>query len=199
MLRPLMGSVLVALAIHWFFQCLLAMDHTERAFKLLADAILTVIFYLLLRLMLPDVAALCLAWLSAHTLNFIFNSQIYSVLKSFGYVKHSMGEFTAYIRSFTGRAQRQPGIRWAAIYGSLARGELAAASDLDIRVIRAPGLRNAARACLFTMAERTRALLARFPLDILLLDSPRLLQQLRPDEPPQVILDTGSPAGPSHG
>jgi predicted nucleotidyltransferase len=79
------------------------------------------------------------------------------------------------------------------VYGSLTRGELRPTSDLDVRLIRRPGLVNGLRACWFVLRERTRAHLTGFPIDFLVLDSPRLLKRMRPDEPPLVIYDATNP------
>lgn len=187
LLRPLLSSVVVAVAIHWLLQCLLEMDRTERLFKISFDLVLTAVFALLLHLWLPVVAALILGWAAAHTLNLVFNGQLMVVLKHFGRIQHSAAEFEQYLKGLRTRLAAEPSLRWAAAYGSLSRGELQATSDLDVRVIRFPGFHNGLRACLFVMQERSRALFERFPLDILLLDSPRLLSRLRPEEPPFML------------
>ncbi|MCE5257578.1 MAG: nucleotidyltransferase domain-containing protein [Chloroflexi bacterium] len=191
-LRPLLSNVYCALASHWLFQSMLAMDHSERAFKITTDVLFTVLFYLVLSRWLLLAPAICLAFILAHTINLLLNGHIYAVVKSFGYVQTDKSVFDAYLSSLRGRIQHEPSLRWAAAYGSVARGELSATSDLDVRVIRFPGFVNGIRACIFVCRERTQAHLRRFPLDILLLDSPRLLSRLRPDEPPLVIYDAAA-------
>jgi predicted nucleotidyltransferase len=178
------------MAMHWAFQNMLNMDLTELSFKIMIDILLTLIFSLLFSIWLPLLAAIVLGVLLAHTLNFLFNGQIFVVLKHFGDVTHELSEFEQYIEAITNRLHKEPSIRWAAIYGSMTRGEIKTTSDLDIRLIRYPGLVNGIRACWFILLERTRAHLKRFPIDILMLDSPRLLKRLRSDEPPLVIYDT---------
>jgi len=189
LLRPLLSSVVTALGIHWLFQCLLEMDRTERWFKIGTDLLLTVILALLLHRWLPSGGALGLAWLVAHTLNLLFNGQVMVVLKHFGVIRHSAPAFNEYVRGFQSRLRGAACLRWAAAYGSLSRGEWQPTSDLDVRVIRKPGMVNGLRACLFVMCERSRAFWQHFPLDILLLDSPRLLARLSVCEAPVVLYD----------
>ena len=62
------------------------------------------------------------------------------------------------------------------------RGEWKETSDLDMRLVRRPGVRNGLRACWFVMKERTRANMRRFPLDVFLLDDFSRLDRLRHDE-----------------
>jgi predicted nucleotidyltransferase len=185
----LLYSRVTAMSMHWAFQNMLNMDLTELSFKLFIDIFLTATFSLLLSNWLPPVVAIILGFLIAHTLNFLFNGQIFVVLKHFGDITHEFSEYDQYIESIKRRLQEEPSIRWAAIYGSMSRGELKTTSDLDIRLIRYPGFVNGLRACWFILKERSRAHLERFPVDFLLLDSPRLLKRLRPDEPPLVIHD----------
>ncbi|HEY3312582.1 MAG TPA: nucleotidyltransferase domain-containing protein [Anaerolineales bacterium] len=188
-LQFLLHSRVTAMSMHWVFQNMLNMDITELSFKLGIDILLTMIFSILLANWLPLVSAILLSFLLAHTINFLFNGQIFVVLKHFGDVTHELSEFGQYINEIRGRLRLEPSIRWAAVYGSMTRGELKTTSDLDIRLIRHPGLSNGIRACWFILLERTRAHLKRFPVDFLVWDSPRLLKRMRPDEPPLVIYE----------
>jgi len=188
-LRPILSNVFAALGIHWLFQNILQMDRTERLFKLAFDAVLTILFFLFLHQWASPFKAILLSWFIAHTVNFLLNGHIFCVLKCFGRVRHNREAFESYLVSLTNRMKAEPSISWAAVYGSLSRGELKNTSDLDVRVIRHPGITNGIRGCFFIMGERTRAHLRQFPLDILLLDSPRLLSRIREDEPPIVLYE----------
>ena len=180
---------MTAMAMHWAFQNMLNMDVTELLFKIFTDIILALIFSVILVRWLPLVYSILIGFIIAHTLNFLFNGQIFVVLKHFGDISHELTEHEQYIEGIKGRLHKEPSIRWAAIYGSMSRGEFKTTSDLDIRLIRNPGIINGVKACWFILIERTRAHLHRFPIDFLVFDSPRLLNRLRPDEPPLVIFD----------
>ena len=159
------------------------MDKTERAFKIGLDAALTAALARLLGRWLPTWAALALGWVIAHTLNFLFNGQIYGVLKHFGGVRRTWEEFNAEVDALAQRIDREPAIIYAAAYGSLARDQWKPTSDLDVRLVRASGARNAWRASWFAVNERTRALFGKFPLDLLVLDSCEALERMAEKEP----------------
>jgi len=191
LLRPLLRSPLFALGIHWVLQGVLEMDRTERLFKLSLDLLWMVVFSLALFFGtgLRFLWSLLLAFGAAHTLNLLLNGQIWVVLKHFGLAQHTREEFEEVANALARRAKEEPSIAFAAVFGSVVREEWSPTSDLDIRLIRHPGPWNGIRACVFVLHERTRAHLARFPLDIFVLDDERGLQKMRSDEPPQVFWD----------
>jgi predicted nucleotidyltransferase len=195
-LQPFFRSPIVGLGVHWVFQGMLYMDRTERMFKLGLDLILIAILWSLFFLVLEvsSAWAAVVAFLLAHTLNFLFNGQICLVLAKCEMVRHSRLDFDAYVRQFSERIRTEPSIEWAAAYGSLVRGEWTEYSDLDVRIVRRPGLWNGLRACWFTLRERTRALISRFPLDVFVLDDSMRLAMMRDNEHPQELVAPSAPA-----
>lgn len=189
-LRPFLRSPVFAMSVHWIFQGMLYMGRTELLFKLGLDLSLTAISWILFywALGMPWAWAALSAFLVAHTLNFLFNGQVWVVLKHFHLVTNSRSEFEEYLSQIAERIQAEPSIEWAAAYGSLVRGEWHESSDLDVRLVRKPGLWNGLRACWFVLRERSRALFTRFPLDVFMLDNPGRLADMRDDEQPQVII-----------
>jgi thymidylate kinase/predicted nucleotidyltransferase len=182
-MQRIVSRKLGALAVHWLFQGMLYMDPTERRVKLGLNLILTLLFGWLLKRQLPSLPAFGLGLLSAHTLNFLFNGQIYGVLKHFGGVRHTWDEFNQEVERFRGLVAGDPDIVYAAAYGSLARAEWSPTSDLDVRVVRAPGLRSALRLSWFAIRERARANFKGFPLDLYVLDSYESLLRMSEKEP----------------
>lgn len=179
---PLYLRILVIIS-HWVFQGMLYMDTTERMFKLLFDISLSVVGTYLISQSLSLFHSILLSLLIAHTLNWIFNSNLMALFRSFGLVSMSRQDLELYLRRIKQKAQKEDFIICLGIYGSLARGEFKETSDLDIRVIRKPGVITGIRACIFVMKERTWATLNRFPLDIYVLDSSRSLdKKIRKDE-----------------
>lgn len=179
----------VVLAVHWAFQGMLYMEKSERRFKLLLDLLLTAVFALPASLLMSWYRALACSFLLAHTLNFLLNGQIWSGMKGFGWVRISQERFDRYRDELARRATGEASIIYAAAFGSLARQARTESSDLDIRVVRAPGFRNGMRACMFVLRERARAFLCRFPLDIFLLDSTAGLARLNPQERAVVFIE----------
>jgi len=176
-----------ALLTHWLFQGLLYMDPTERWFKLGLDLVLALIMGAVLALWLPVLPALVLGGLIAHTLNFLFNGQVYGVLKHFGSVRHTWEQFDGEVQRLRRRIAEEPSIVYAAAYGSLAREEWSPTSDLDLRLVRAPGVRSAWRVCWFAVEERTRAFWHRFPLDLFVLDTFASLNRMAENDRPVVL------------
>jgi predicted nucleotidyltransferase len=169
------------------FQGMLNMDRSERCFKLgldlLALTLLTPVFHL--RLSGPK--AIGLGLLAAHSLNFFCNGQIYAVLKTFGYVQRTQESYQCEVARLSNRIEQQPDILFAAAYGSLARGQWSPTSDLDVRLVRAPGLPSALRVCWFALRERARAFWRRFPLDLYVLDSYASLDKLVERDVPVIL------------
>jgi predicted nucleotidyltransferase len=186
-LKPLVGNPVGALASHWLFQGMLQMDPTERRFKLGLDGVLTWAAARILRRRMSEPAAWLTGLCVAHTLNFLFNGQVYGVLKHFGGVTRSWEEFDAEVDGLRARVAAEPSIVYAAAYGSLARDHWSPTSDLDVRVVRAPGISAGLRAAWFALKERTRALWRRFPLDLLVYDSYSSLDAMAEKDTPVVL------------
>jgi hypothetical protein len=167
----LLKNPLVAVASHWTFQSLLYMDTTERWFKIGLDVTLTIVMGACLSLWLAWPRAGLIAFLLAHTLNFLFNGHLWGALKHYGLVTRTPEVFERDLDAILKRAQNEPAIRRILVGGSVARGQRKPASDVDVRFIRRPGGWNGLRACWFTLRERTRALFSGLALDAYVLDS----------------------------
>jgi hypothetical protein len=191
LLSPILRTKGGALLIHWIFQGLLNMDGTERAFKLGLDLIGTILFLALFANFLPWPLTLVVALVLAHSVNFLLNAQPWTVLKHFGVCYYSESDLLAYAVQLGQRSARCPSISAAGIWGGFARREHAdpGSSDLDVRMIRAPGFFQGLLSCLFVASERARANWKRFPLDIYLLDGVESLSSLRQTEVPLLLLD----------
>jgi len=169
----------------WIFQGILYMDTTERVFKILFDVSLFFPAYFVFRLHSNALASVFMAFILAHTLNWIFNGQIFVLLKNLRLTKTEAERFTEYLDDLKKRISRERSILATAAFGSLSRSELKETSDLDIRIIRKKGLINGFRACSFVLVERSRAFFNKFPLDIYVSDTIDHLSKL--DENPTVI------------
>lgn len=191
-LQRLLRYPAAGLLTHWVFQGMLYMDRTERLFKIGLDLGATCILSILLLQVMPLIYAISAAFILAHSLNLVFNAQLWVVLKHYGYVRLAQDNFDAYARGLSNRMEKEPGLLFAAAYGSLARRQWNPSSDLDVRIVRKAGFLNGFRACVFVMSERTRALFNKFPLDVYLLDSFAPLQSLRDDEIPLILMDARS-------
>lgn len=188
-LRWLLNIPIVGVAVHWLFQGMLYMDKTELAFKIGLEIVLILICGLLFAEIFIWQIAWLISFLLIHTLNFLFNGQFWVLMKIYRLVDHSFEDFDQYTKELSARINAETCFRYAAIYGSVVRGEWKPTSDLDLRLVRDNGLMMGLRACLFVVKERSHALLNRFPLDVYILDNMDRLSLLRTDEEPYVLLD----------
>lgn len=178
-----------ALAVHWIFQGILIMDPTEKLFKLGLDLVLTISIGATLAIWVPSGWAFTGGFLIAHTLNFIFNGQIFGVLKTFGSVQHTWEDFEKRVAQLKSKAASESSILYAAAYGSLAREEWSPTSDLDVRIVRKPGLLNGIKASWFALRARTDAMRSKFPLDLYVVDSFSGLQKMMEHKTPVVLVN----------
>lgn len=187
-MQSIVGHKAGALTVHWVFQGLLYMDPTERLFKIGIDIVLLLVIGMPLSIWLPIPLAFLLGVIVAHSVNFMVNGQIYGVLKHFGDVQNSWEAFNQEVARLQERVTQEPFIEFAAIYGSVAREEWSPTSDIDLRVVRVPGLSSAWRVCWFGVQERARAFWKGFPLDMLVLDKRESLNRLA-ERNPVVLID----------
>jgi hypothetical protein len=175
------------IAIHWTFQSILYMDHTEKIYKLSLDGLLTLFIGFLINNLIPGPYNWICAFLIAHSINFLFNSHFWALLKHYGLVYTPKERFADYSNRLFEQIKAESSIGYAATYGSVTHGGWSPYSDLDIRLVRQTGWINAIRACSFTLFQRSRSLLSRFPLDIYVVDSHQALKKMRQEEIPLEI------------
>jgi hypothetical protein len=179
----------LALVSHWVVQSILYMDWTERLFKVGLDVILTLAFYSIVQDSLRWQLALTLAFVTAHTLNFLANAHVASALKLFGLCKHPPEHLLRFGDSIGTRLRSSQWILCAGIWGGFARSEHSAVSDLDIFVVRRGGLLAGLSASFQALLARSQSLLQCIPLDFYVLDSFEALSRLRADEIPIILCD----------
>lgn len=173
----------------WTFQCTLYMDTTERYFKIILDLIMILPIFLILNYYLNLLTSILLAIILAHTLNWIFNGQIFVLLKNLKLIKTSEQSFKEYLDGIKIRVENENSIIAAAAYGSISREKLKETSDIDIRIIRKSGFINGFKACVFVLKERFKSFFNKFPLDIYVLDSIDMIGVHIKNEKPVVVYD----------
>lgn len=187
-LTPIFQFKLIIILTNWIFQGLLYADRTEKIFKIFLDIAITIIFVIVLS-NLHIVPRIIFSFFISHTLNWIFNGQLFALAKNFGIVHNDPQRIIDYAYEIKNRASKEKSIDSVLVYGSLVRGEIKTTSDLDMRIIRKTGIINGMRACTFGLIERSRALINRFPLDMYVIDSIRHLGKMRKDETPKILYD----------
>jgi predicted nucleotidyltransferase len=181
---------LIIIIANWVFHGFLYMEKTEKAFFLIFDLLLFFPLWFFLSFVTNLLFSALGALLVAHTIHWLFDGHIYVMLKNLGRCKTPITKFSNYTNGLSERAKHEKSIFSIIAFGSLSRNEFSDSSDLDLRIVRKPGLVNGIRACSFTLLERGRALVDKFPLDVYTLDSPRNLSKMSPDEPPIIIYNS---------
>jgi len=158
---------------NWLFQGILGSDSTERLYKLLFTALLSVVFFLIYSAYLNLWTSVLTSLLTAHTLNWIINSNFSMLLIHRLYIgKLCKENLFTYLSKLKERLMNKAWILYVASYGSICRGELKDSSDVDISFVRKGGFKNAINALIFILKEKKKADLLGIPLEITLSDSP---------------------------
>lgn len=132
-----------------------------------------------------------LSILTIHTLQWITNGNIWAlILFAIPGLQNQGDQATCdYLNQMAERLRPNASIEGLAIFGSPTRGQWHRQSDVDLRIIRAPGFWNLLKSVALTRRERWLALIAHQPMDIFLSDGVTFLQKkLRKDERPIFLL-----------
>jgi predicted nucleotidyltransferase len=190
LLRHFIKNKYVMLASNWVFQGFLMKTWGERSFQIMADLVFALPAFILLSFLLRQVPAAILAVIIAHTLTWTFNGNLWSLPKFAG-ATYDTARNIKFMVNLEKRGRNTFGsVAAIAAFGSLSRGEFSRASDIDIRVIRNPGILNWVKANTFSLYLRSIAFIKKIPLDLFVLDNVNQIgYQMRLDEPPIVIYD----------
>ncbi len=179
---------------NWIHQGLLYMDRSEQIFKLLTEAIEFLVVFALLYFSgqhRMSITGICVAsFIIVHSYNWVTNNLFWSIVMfAFPKLKNrGMKQTVQYLRNMADRLRENDSITGLALYGSISRRQWHDRSDLDLRLLRAPGFINMLRANLVMMKERFIAFLLRQPTDIFLADDVAFLAKMRSDEKPVLLI-----------
>ncbi|HEY9202193.1 MAG TPA: nucleotidyltransferase domain-containing protein [Gammaproteobacteria bacterium] len=189
MIGRLLKTRLAVIASNWVFQGMRYMNMYEISLKLLIDIVFTVLLYHLLSFYLNVASSLIVSVLVAHTLNWVFNGHIFVLMRYVAPVPKTEQDFEDFIQKMKDISLKWSSVDGVAIYGSYCRGALHKFSDLDVRVITQPGMINSISGAVFCLYLRLIAFFDVFPLDIYACDKMMLLDRMRDDEWPYILID----------
>jgi predicted nucleotidyltransferase len=179
---------LIVLIKNWFHQGFFYLDKTEMLFRMLCEFILFSIVFssLYYFINVQIIQCLILSSFISHTLNWVFNDNFWAcIMFTFPSVLNPGEKLTIkYLSQFQKKLNKNKHIGGCMIYGSLSRNEWQIKSDLDIRILRKPGLLCGFLSYLFVFKERVNAVIKKQPLDIYLADDINFLRKMREDEFP---------------
>ncbi len=161
----------LVLLVNWTHQGFFSLGRTDRLGKMLIEGLLASICFLLLTsgagLALPP--AIPLSLVIAHTGNWILNTNVHATRRAGGRFRTSEALLRKALGSLERRLRRAR-IAGAILGGSGLWGGWGPTSDLDVHVVRRPGVRGGLGGVWAVLKERSRAFFTRIPLDIYLED-----------------------------
>jgi predicted nucleotidyltransferase len=182
-LRRLLRSELGVVLSYWVFQGMLYADWRESVLRCILGGILTYFFWVILEV------PVYLSLIVAHTVNMVFNGHVIAMRRHMGLGANNSAKFVSYIEQFGQRVRGKSYIKAAAAFGSLTKDCYSPTSDIDVRIVPMGGQISFWRACLLALAERSRAVLSGFPLDLYVFSGMRLRKKMDSTEIPIVFHD----------
>jgi hypothetical protein len=180
------------LAANWLMQGVRGMDRKELASRLLLEALAAALLVAALwPLALGLTASAILTSALAHTLSFTLNGQVWVCVRYCPFYARDPAAVARFAHALVEDLRRLPWLEEAAIIGSRAASDPAwgPRSDIDLRLVTAPGLAGWLRTGLLTLRLRAAAFLRAVPLDLYAYDAPSSLARLDQREPLRVVLD----------
>lgn len=181
---------LIVLFRNWAHQGFFYLDKTERFYRIIWEMIpMTAALFLLSFLSIPIWGRVIISFLIAHTLNWMFNDNLWTCIQFTlpNLLNPGNDKTKDYLMKMQSRMKKRSSVGGCMIYGSMSRGVWKEKSDLDVRILRKPGIINGFLGYLACWAERLIAVFSKQPLDIYMADSPEFLKKMRFDEYPIFI------------
>ncbi len=164
---------------NWLMQGVLHADKSEKYYKILFTVVFTVLIYLLFSLTGNNwnVINLIISFVIAHTLNWLVNCNFYVLwVHRMRWLKTSKKALFLQLEEIQDRLENLSDKTWldyVVSHGGICRGTLSEHSDIDVSIIRKPGLKNLFKAIFFYVKEKKISDLNKVPLDIFICDSPQ--------------------------
>lgn len=173
----------------WLLQAIHSTDRSERYFRLLMEFMtLAFVYWVFMELVNgKPIIILCVAFVINHTITWFITGNFWVyMLDSFLWVKNpGIDGVIKYIQLTKSIFVATHSVDAILIYGSMCRGQLHIRSDLDLRVLRSPGIKNAVVSLSVGYLLRVYSFFIRMPVDIQVIDSMEFIrQQMRADEHP---------------
>ena len=180
---------------NWLHQALTYLDKGELISRVVVEILEIALLYFLfirfaIKFPIDSIYVFLLSGIIVHTLNWIFNANFWTViLFSFPELTNPGEIITCdYLNHMSLRLSKHSSVTVLAIYGSISRRQWHERSDVDIRILRKPGIGNLISAFFITMRERAIAFIKRQPIDLYLADDVNFLLKMRNDESPIFLI-----------
>lgn len=170
------------LAANWVMQGVRGMDNGERVFRLTLFVLLALFFEL-------AGASPLMALVLAHSVNFAFNGHPWVCMRYCAFYKRAPSAVERWLDVWIERLRQLSWLDEAAVIGSRAKRMSSSRSDIDLRLIIAPGFLCWLQTNILILTMRSDALIRRIPLDLYAYDKPQSLRRFDQSEPMALVLD----------
>ncbi len=177
-IKALFTNKYVILLTNWLIQGSFIASSIENTIRISID-LAAFIFSLMLT---NNILVAIVALLIAHTLNYLFNSNIAHTRRFFRKYPDIDERINRIIKYIKENIHLYKGVRRVIIFGSSIRKELGEYSDIDLRVVYREGIKNAINAYLFITRLRFFALKNNIPLDAFLSSEKNMFRDINVDE-----------------
>ena len=168
------------------------MDKGERMLKIFFEIILVIALFIILNMFFntSDIILIIVSILIIHTIMWIFNDHFWGLISDITMVPNlSKEKIILYCNRIYSLTKSSKSIIAILVFGSISRKEIHDQSDIDIRIIRRPGLINLLNAYFLCVRLRYDAFIHVIPFDLFLGDDMIFLEKLSNKEIPVVIHD----------
>lgn len=181
---------------NWLMQGILHADRSEKIYKIGFTVFFWVLSFALLVLQsdFSIVKSVFFGFIIAHSINWIINNNLYVLLvHRMKWLKTTKYDLFNQLSTIQHRLQDitdKDWILYSVSHGGICKGTLNSHSDIDVSIIRKPGLKNMIHAILFYVKEKKYADIKGVPLDIFICDSPEnCIERSKRQKNPIVLLD----------
>ena len=181
---------------NWLMQGIYHSDKSERLYKSLFTIFFWIILFLILFFLvgLSLTTSLILGFIGGHTVNWVINNNLFVLLiHRMRWLKTTKSALFNQLESIQKRLEKTSNKDWllfSVSHGGICNGTLNQHSDIDVTLIRKPGLKNMIKAILFYVKEKKYADVNGIPLDIFICDSPEdCIKKCGGQKNPIVLLD----------
>lgn len=170
-LSPGWARSALILFVSWVHQGFLSLGRTDRIGKVLTEGLLAAPIFLLLTFAasIPLLLASLLSLSFAHMGNWVLNTNVHAARRAGGRFR-TQGERLQTALEDVAHRLRRAEVAGVLLGGSGIEGRWGPTSDLDVHVVRRPGLWGSLRGFWAVLKERARAFFTVLPLDIYLED-----------------------------
>lgn len=184
---------------NWIFQGIFHADFSERNYKILFTLSITAIICLVYFLKTDNINLVnfSISFIIAHSSNWIINCNFFVLLVHRTRIKkiskNKLFNHLIFIRNRFSKLKNRDWILYCVSHGGICNGTMNEHSDIDISIIRKPGIINFIRSIFFYVKEKKIADYKGIPLDIFICDTPEnCIERSGYQNNPVVIFDSNN-------